>query len=259
MVTKVKEIIEYRDMIASLVKRELRGRYQKSFFGMLWTLINPLFQIAIYTFVFMVVMKSNIENYYVYLTAGMIPWSFFSDAVIQGTSIINNNSDMTKKIYFPREVLPIASATAKLVNMLFAFVIVFAFIIIGGAGINPKVIWLLPIIWVQEYVLVLGFTLIFSAIAVYVKDMEYIVGVVMMAWIWGTPVMYELSFLPPKVAKLLYANPMTLVTMTYHDVLYYQVMPSAKVMLVVTLEALVLLVVGEMIFSHLEGGFAEEM
>lgn len=259
MIKKIKEIIEYRDMIFSMVKRELRGRYQKSVLGMLWTLLNPLFQIAIYTFVFMVIFKSDIENYYIYLTSGMVPWTFFSEAVGQGASSVINNGEMTKKIYFPREVLPISSVTAKFVNMLLAFIIVFAFIILGGVGINPYIIWLLPVIWIQEYILAMGFTLIFSAVTVYLRDMEYIVGVLMMAWIWGTPIMYSLDNLPVGIVNLLKCNPMTLIVCNYHDILYYKMLPNTLNMVIVTIEAVVVLVIGEVIFSKLEGGFAEEM
>ena len=259
MVSKIKEIISYRDMIFSMVKRELRGRYQKSVLGMLWTLLNPLFQIGIYTFVFMVIFHSDIKNYYVYLTAGMVPWTFFNESVGQGASSVINNGDMTKKIYFPREVLPIASVTAKFINMLLAFIIVFSFIIFGGVGVDPKVIWVLPIIWIQEYVLALGFTLIFSSVTVYLRDMEYIVGVLMMAWIWGTPIMYSLDKLSAGVVTLLKVNPMTLVVMNYHDVLYYKTLPSVTNMAVVSIEAIVFLVIGEIVFAWLEGGFAEEM
>ena len=96
MIKRMKEIYEYRDMIYSLVKRELRGRYQKSVLGMLWTLLNPFFQIVIYTFVFTIIFPSSIENYYIYLMTGIIPWNFFSEALGQGAGSVVANADMTK-------------------------------------------------------------------------------------------------------------------------------------------------------------------
>ena len=134
MLKHIKEIYEYRDMIFSLVKRELRGRYQKSVLGMLWTFLNPLCQILVYTFVFTVVFPSNIEDYYIYLMTGIIPWTFFSEALGQGAGSVVANSDMTKKIYFPREVLTISSVTAKFVNMLLSFIVVFVFLVISEEG-----------------------------------------------------------------------------------------------------------------------------
>jgi len=257
--SRIKEIYEYRDMIYSMVKRELRGRYQKSVLGMLWTLLNPLFQIAIYTFVFSIIFPSSIKHYYIYLTAGIVPWTFFSEAVGQGTASVVANADMTKKIYFPREVLPIASVTAKFINMLLAFIIVFAFVIIGGVGINPRVIWLLPVVMVAEYFLALGFTLFFSAVTVYLRDMEYVVGILMMAWIWATPIMYTMDKLPQWVQQLLIINPMTMIVMNYHDILYYQKLSSISVLLIAIGVGIIATVIGEVVFVKLEGNFAEEL
>ena len=256
---RIREIIEYRDMIYSMVKRELRGRYQKSVLGMLWALLNPLFQIAIYTFVFGVIFPSSIESYYIYLTAGIVPWTFFSEAVGQGAGCIVNNSNLATKIYFPREVLPISAVTAKFINMLLSFVIVFLFILASGVGISLRVIWFLPVIMIIEYVICLGFTLLFSSITVYLRDMEYIVGILMMAWIWGTPIMYSMDNLKPLVKKILLCNPMTSVVQSYHAVLYYRQIPESKYIIIMLASAVGILILGEIVFAHLEGDFAEEM
>lgn len=259
MLRRIKDIYEYRDMIYSLVKRELRGRYQKSVLGMLWTFLNPLCQIIVYTFVFSVIFENNMENYYIYLTVGTIPWTFFSEALGQGAGSIVSNADMTKKIYFPREVLTIASVTAKLVNMLLSFVIVFFVLFVSGVGVNPAVlVWLLPVIF-AEYLVALGFTLFFASITVYLRDMEYIVGVLLMAWIWATPIMYTLDGRSPAVVSLLYVNPMTSIIVAFHDILYYKVMPSVSSIGIAILIGIVLLIVGELVFAHLEGNFAEEL
>lgn len=259
MIQRVKDIYEYRDMIFSLVKRELRGRYQKSVLGMLWTFLNPLCQIIIYTFVFSVIFENNMENYYIYLTVGMIPWTFFSEALGQGAGSIVNNADMTKKIYFPREVLTIASVTSKFVNMLLSFVIVFLFLFVSGIKVNPLVLPMLIPVMVAEYLVALGFTLFFSAITVYLRDMEYIVGVLLMAWIWATPIMYTLDGRSELVIKFLKLNPMTNIILGYHDILYYKSMPAVDSIVAVLVVGVVLLWIGEMVFIHLEGNFAEEL
>lgn len=259
MLKRIREIYEYRDMIFNLVRRELRGRYQKSVLGMLWTFLNPLCQIIVYTFVFTVIFENNMEKYYIYLTVGMIPWTFFSEALGQGAGSIVSNADMTKKIYFPREVLTIASVTAKLVNMLLSFVIVFLVLFISGVGVNPYVLlWLIPVIF-AEYLVALGFTLFFASITVYLRDMEYIVGVLLMAWIWATPIMYTLDGISQPVKALLYLNPMTSIIAAFHDILYYKVAPSVSSIGVVLLVGIALVLLGEFVFARLEGNFAEEL
>lgn len=256
---RLKDVYEYKDMIFSLVKRELRGRYQKSVLGMLWTFLNPLCQILVYTFVFSIIFENNMENYYIYLTVGMIPWTFFSEALGQGTGSIVSNADMTKKIYFPREALTIASVTAKFVNMLLSFVIVFLFVFISGIGVNLQaLVWLIPIM-MAEYLVALGFTLFFSAITVYLRDMEYIVGVLLMAWIWATPIMYTLEGRSEWIVNLLKINPMTNIILAYQSVLYYKTIPDVFSVVGVLLVGIVLLIIGEVVFVRLEGNFAEEL
>ena len=132
MLKRIQEILSYKDMIKSLVKRELRGRYQKSVLGFLWSFISPLCQIAVFTVVFTYVFPSNIPKYYIYLMVGMIPWQFFTDSLSQGACSIIYNADMTKKIYFPREVLTISSVKAKFVNLLLSMIVVFGFITFSG-------------------------------------------------------------------------------------------------------------------------------
>ena len=114
----IREIYEYREMIFSLVKRDLRGRYKGSVLGFLWTFLNPLFQLLVYTMVFSIIMRMGYEKYYLFLFVALVPWIFFSTSVTAGASCIWAQKDMVNKIYFPREVLPIAHVTSMLVNML---------------------------------------------------------------------------------------------------------------------------------------------
>ena len=132
MIKKLKELYEYREMIYSLVKKDLRGRYKSSVLGFLWTFINPLCQIVVYTIVFSNIFRMDIQNYYLFLTVVMIPWVFFSSSVSGGTMAVVNSQDLVKKIYFPREVLPISYVTGAFVNMLLSFVVIFGVIIFTG-------------------------------------------------------------------------------------------------------------------------------
>ena len=132
-----KEIYQYRQMIFSLVKKDLRGRYKGSVLGFLWTFINPLMQLVVYTFVFTYIMKAGIEKYYLYLFVALIPWIFFSSAITGGSSSIVAQKDLIKKIYFPREVIPISYVTSCFVNMVLCFLIIFPVMVISGISLNP--------------------------------------------------------------------------------------------------------------------------
>ena len=188
----LREIYDYRQMIFSLVRKELRGRYKGSALGFLWTFINPLLQLCVYTFVFSIVMPNNIDKFYLYLFVGLIPWLFFSGSLTGGAASIINQKDMVKKIYFPREVMPIAYVTSNFVNMLLCFVVIFAVVIVSGVGINLIAICYLPIIMIVEYIMCLGGAMLTSALTVYFRDLEYILGIVTMAWMYFTPVVYSI-------------------------------------------------------------------
>ena len=121
----LRELYAYREMINSLVKKDLRGRYKGSILGFLWTFINPLMQLAVYTIVFSVIMRAGIDKFYIFLFVALVPWIFFSSAITGGSMSILNQNDMVKKIYFPRQILPIAYVTSSFVNMMFCFVIIF--------------------------------------------------------------------------------------------------------------------------------------
>lgn len=255
----LKELYEYRQMIVSLVRKDLRGRYKGSVLGFMWTFINPLLQLLVYTLVFSVIMKNGIEKYYIYLFVGLVPWIFFSTSVTSGASSIMLNKDMVKKIYFPREVMPIACVTSNFVNMLYSFIVIFIVLIVSRVGVNPvALICLIPVMLV-EYILCLGFAMLAAGFTVYFRDLEYILGIVTMAWMYVTPVLYEVEMVPENLRSLLYINPMTPIILAYRDILYYKQVPELGTLLQALLVGILSLVVGYIIFRKLQRGFAEEL
>lgn len=260
---RIKEIYEYREMIFRLVRKELRGRYKGSVLGFFWTFLNPLLQLLVYTMVFSVIMRSDIEKYYLFLFVALVPWIFFSAALTGGATSVMNSADMIKKIYFPREVMPIAYITSAFVNMLLTFVVVFVVLIVTGFGINPRALLYLPIVMLVEYVLCLGITLLVSALTVYVRDLAYILSIISMAWQFLTPVMYPQSqveaVLPESLMKIWNLNPMTPVINAYRDILYYKTVPQLETLLAAVVLGVLVLIIGEATFVKLQKGFAEEL
>lgn len=259
MLKKFKEIYDYRQMIFSLVRKDLRGRYKGSVLGFLWTFLNPLLQLAVYTVVFSLIMKNDIEQYYLFLFVALVPWIFFSSALTGGATSILSSSDMIKKIYFPREVLPIAYITSSFVNMLLSFVVVFAVLILSGFGLNFVALLYLPVIMIVEYVLALGIALLTSALTVYFRDLAYILSILSMAWQFLTPVMYSADMVPEELMPIWSINPMTPVVEAYRDILYYQQIPQIGTLRDAIILGVIVIVVGEIAFSKLQKGFAEEL
>lgn len=259
MIERMREIYAYRAMIASLVKRDLKGRYKGSALGFLWTFLNPLLQLAVYTMVFSVIMRSGIKDYYLFLFVALIPWIFFSTSLTGGASCIMMQQDMVKKIYFPREVLPVAYVTSQFVNMLFSFLAVFLVLLLARYTFYPAALLCLPVIMFVEYILALGFIMIMSALTVYIRDLEYILSILAMAWQFLTPVMYSMEQVPGEVRWIFSMNPMTYVITAYRDILYYGKMPEMDTLLSAVILGLTMLATGWAVFYRLQKHFVEEL
>lgn len=253
------ELYSYREMIFSLVRRELRGRYKGSVLGFLWTFVNPLLQLCVYTLVFSVILKSNIDKFYLFLFVGLIPWIFFSSSLTGGAGSILASKDMVKKIYFPREILPIAYVTSAFVNMLFCFIVIFAVVLVSGVHISIKGLLCLPVVMLVEYVLALGGALLTSGLTVYFRDLEYILGIITMAWMYLTPIMYSVDIVPERLRPLFNLNPMTPIIVAYRDILYYGRVPELGTLLHGLILGIIILVVGFWSFGKLQRHFAEEL
>lgn len=259
MLERIKEIYAYREMVFSLVRRDLKGRYKGSVLGFLWTFLNPLLQLAVYTMVFSTIMRSGIEDYYLFLFVALIPWIFFSTSLTGGAGCILAQQDMVKKIYFPREVLPVSYVVGQFVNMLLSFIVVFAALALARYTLQPAALLCLPAIMLAEFVLALGVTMVMSAVTVYVRDMEYVLGILTMAWQFLSPVMYSLGQVPEETRWVFLLNPMTYVITAYRDVLYYGAMPRLGTLLPAAASGLAMLGLGWAVFGRLQKHFAEEL
>lgn len=259
MGAKCRELYQYRELILSLIKRELRGKYKASVLGFLWTFINPLFQMLIYTVVFSVIMRSGIENFSMFLFVGLIPWNFFNISVISGASCVVNQENLIKKIYFPRIVLPIAFVTSMFINMLLTFLVILAVLFVTGFGINPAAVCFVPVIMIIEYMLALGFCMLFSALTVYFRDLEYILGIFMMAWMYLTPILYTVDMVPEEYQYLFRLNPMTAVIISYQQALYEKQVPVMDTLLEAAMVGVAVFMIGSFVFEKMQRRFAEEL
>jgi len=256
----IKELYAYRQMIFSLVKKDLRGRYKGSVLGFMWTFINPLFQLIVYTIVFSKILpNNNVEKYYLYLFVALIPWIFFSSSITVGAASVVAQKDLVKKIYFPRMVIPISYVTSCFVNMLLSFIVIFAVIIITGTGFNYLALLTLPVIMLVEYLFALGMSLLTSAVTVYFRDLEHILSIVAMAWMYLTPIVYSKSIVPKRYLPLFNLNPMTPIIDCYRTVLYEKQVPDLSTLLLAAGLGVFFLIFGTMVFNKLQKHFAEEL
>lgn len=252
------ELYEYREMLFSLVRKGLRTRYKGSFLGFLWTFLNPLLQLLIYSMVFSVIVRSDIDKYYMFLFVALVPWIFFASSLTDSASCIISNKDLIKKIYFPRAIIPLSTVCIAFMNMLFTMVVVFLALIFSGIGVNVSVV-MLPIVFLVEFLFALGISMISSALNVYFRDLEYILGILTTAWFYFTPVLFKVEMIPSKLLPLYYANPMTSIIIAYRDILFYKKLPDLLSMSMVVAAGVLTTIVGFILFQKLQRGFVEEL
>ena len=256
-----KNIYDYRELLKTNVKKDIRGKYKGSFLGILWSFINPLLQVVVYWIVFPYLMRgAGGTNYLIYLITGLIPWTFFLTTVSGGTTAIKSNAGIIKKVYFPREILLISQVLSGLVNFFISCVIILVFCIAFGLGITKYII-MLPVIAIIQSILSLGIILILGALDAYVQDLEYIVGFLLNMGMYATPIIYDLNLFSSSgiLYRLISLNPLTILVNSYRDIFVYHQWPAAKPLFCVFVLGMIILVIGYFIFKKLEKGFAEEL
>ncbi|WP_297237788.1 ABC transporter permease [uncultured Faecalicoccus sp.] len=257
-----KDIYNYRELLKTNIKKDIRGKYKGSFLGILWSFLNPLLQVMVYWIVFPFIMgrAGAVDNYLCYLVTGIIPWTFFTTVVNAGTVSMINNSGIIKKVYFPREVLLISQVCSGIINFFISCIIVVIFCVGTGAGISYHLICL-PIIAIIEAILSLGIIFILSAIEVYVQDIEYVVGFLLNMGFYAAPILYQMNVLDGAgiLQKLISLNPFTVLISAYRDIFMYHEWPDVSGLAAVFCLALVILLIGYFVFKKLEKGFAEKL
>lgn len=249
--------------------RELKARYKSSVLGFVWSLLNPLGMMLIFTFVFTVMMPNRqLPKFPIFFLCGYLPWQFFSSGVASSLTSIVGNSNLVKKVYFPREVLPLSTVLANLVNFLLAMVVLFGAIIVSGIPFSPY-LWLLPVLIAVQFCFILAVSLILSALNVFYRDTVLIMDVVLQAWFFLTPVFYPIEILPRSyellginldVHRLMYIlNPMASLIATYRDLLYWGYRTDLDFFIRTAVTVLVLLFAAYLFFLRLRSRFGEEV
>jgi hypothetical protein len=254
----LKELYQYREFLKTNVKKDIRGKYKGSFLGVLWSFINPLLTALVYAIVFPFILKGSQDNYVTFIVIAILPWNWFTTVISQGTFCILANAGIIKKVYFPREILPISTATSGLVNFLISTPIILMFLLFSGIGFS-KYILFLPVIAIIQYLLTLAIIMITSAINVYIRDAEYIINFFVTMLFYATPVLYSADLFPKQFRQFLYLNPMTTIINGYRDIFYYKQMPDCLALGIIFIISILLLLLGFKIFRKLEKGFAEEV
>lgn len=272
MVERLKEIAAHRELLLNLVRLELKAKYKASALGFAWSLLNPAMYLVVFYVAFDVILGNQIPRFPIYLLSGLLVWNFFTTALNSGTGAVVAGSGLVKKVWFPREILPLASVGAALVHFFLQLMVLLFALVALRHPVRWAELSLLPLALLDLILLAAGLSLLFSVANVYLRDMAHFVELALMAWFWVTPIIYPWTQLVKAlrghtIVALL--NPVTPVVVTFQRAFYGNfgdVIPDnltfgwyLRNLAIVTVAVLVLVAIALRVFSRLEGNLAEEL
>jgi ABC-type polysaccharide/polyol phosphate export permease len=254
----VKTVVRYRELIGSLVGKELKARYRGSALGMLWTFLNPLLLLTVYALVFSVYMRVEMENYAVFMFAGLLPWIWFSTSLLDGVNSVVSSGDLITKSMFPAEILPMIKIVANLVNYVLSLPLLFFFLVVYGVPITGQLIWL-PLVMTAQTLLTVGLVYLFSAINVRFRDTQHVLGNGLTLWFFISPILYPAAQVPEEYRFTFLLNPMAPLVMAYQDIFVHGVAPNMTAVAWVGAVGAVVSLFSIALFERSKETFAEEI
>lgn len=243
------------DLIVELVKKELKVRYKNSVLGYLWSVLSPLCQALVFFIAFKIVIRLKIENYVLFLIAGLFCWQWYTNSVFASTTLFLNNSSLIKKVNFPRETLVYSMVLHDLIHFVLALPVVFLFMVIYRQQFSWYILFL-PILFVLQFLLISGICLVISSINLFFRDLERLVVVFTNLLFYMTPIIYSEDMVPLKYKIVLWLNPMSYFVTLYRQVLMFNRLESSTLIISAVYSSIIFFV-GYKIYKSLEWRFAE--
>lgn len=257
-VTPLQELVGSRELLRNLTVRELKVRYKRSTLGFLWTLLNPLLMMAVFTVVLGSVFRSDLEDFPVYFLTGYLPFAFFQASVMVASGVVVSNAGLITKVYFPRIVLPLSVTLSQFVHFVMANGILFVALIVLGYGFWPYLpVFLLGVVLL--FLFTAGISMLFAAANTFLRDIGEFLPVAFLLLFYATPVIYPKQIIDPDYRWLLNLNPLTHFVGLLRSATYDLRLPGAPTVVACTVSALVSVLVGYRLFIRLAARFAKEV
>ncbi len=256
---KIREIYRRRDLLIFLTKKELKIKYKYATLGFLWALIYPLAQMVIFFFIFSFVLRFGIKNYPAFLLCGLIPWTFFLFSIGMSTTCIKDDAALIKKIYFPREIIPLSKIFNNLTDFIISLGVLLIFLLFSGIGISIWVLFL-PAAILILFLFTVGMSLLSSALTVIYQDTLYVKDLLIMFWFYVSPILYPASMIPEEFQKYLplyYLNPVAGIIHLFRSAFFYHQPPSLLIASYTFISSLLIFWIGLKVFRNFEPSFAD--
>ncbi len=253
-----REIIYRRDLLRELVARDIKLRYRRSILGMAWSLLNPLAELLVLTFVFTFILPVRVPNFIVFLYTGILSWTWFRSSLYKGTSVIVNNRELIRLPSFPIVILPVVATASNFIHFLLSLPILGVFIALSGVKINGTVV-LLPFVMAVQFLFTISLIYFLAAIHVTFRDTQYLLGIALMLGFYLSPIFYQVKNVPPQYLPFYNLNPMVHIIESYRSILLFGSLPEVRNVAVLAAISLALLVIGLTIFRRASLQFVEEL
>ena len=280
---RLRELIGHREVVVNLVRKELKVRYTASVLGAVWSLLNPVIFLAVFSLV-VFVLDNNVPHFPVFLLSGLIAWNLLANALQTGSRSVIDNANLVKKMAFPREILPLAAVGVALFDFMLQSVVLLLFIAVSGHGFQLPELWLYPVAIITLLVFATALTFWVAALNVRYRDIGHLLNLALLVWFWATPIVYQgwlvqeklqtVRFLGLDVWALYLLNPVAVIALGFQRALYSIVVPGpgeepilppmslgtlTGLLLSVLAVSVLLLFLAWRSFFHRSGDFAEEL
>ena len=260
MTKNLLEILRYRELIKSLVGRDLKVRYKKSILGYAWTWLDPLLTMFIFILVFDFILKMQVPNFPVYLLTGLVPWTFFQNSVNGSVHCISNSAGLIKRVYYPREIFPLTLTLGNGVNLFLSLLVLVPVALAFGIEFTSKV-FLLPFPLLILFLFTYGLCLLFACLNVFLRDMSYIAPFILRLWFYLTPIFYMVEGrIPERFYDLyMFISPMAVILMMFRAILMNLDFPDPEHIASATALSVLMFIVGYWVFKKNEDQMVKRM
>ena len=259
MFAVVASLYAYRELLKNLVFKDLKLKYRGSVFGFLWSLLNPLLMIVVYTVAFTFILRIRTAGFVFYLMLGQLSWAFFANSAMMSTGSIVDNGGLLKSVLFPRMILPIGTVLFNFAQYLLTISVFLPAMLIWYRVPLSAPMLLFPVFLALQVVFVIGAALILATWTAFFRDVRHLLEVALAMLFWLTPIVYELRLVPEKARLPILLSPMSPFIVAYQQIFYYREWPAASVYLVATAHAAGTFVVGALVFLAFEDRFTEQL
>lgn len=254
-IERLKGFGRYRDLLKHLVMRDIKLKYRRSVLGYLWSVLDPLFSMIVMTIVFSKMFNRNIENYPIYLFTGQLLFNFMRNSTTQAMHSINANGSLIKKTYVPKYIFTFSKIVSVFVDLLFNMIALVLIMIVTGTTFSWYSL-LFPFVLIQLFVFCLGLGLLLAQANVFFKDVQHIYHAILTVWLYLTPMFYPIEALPENVRwGIEHFNPMYFYIKQFRDIFYSSTMPQMEYVMIGSIVAFVMLLLGTGVFCKNQDKF----